>query len=106
MKIAIFGATGRTGRPMVEQALREGHEVTVSVRDPSKVSVRHDLLRVLKGDVLDAKAVDEAVAGQNAVLSALGHTKSSPKDVQTRGTENIVAAMKKHGVDRIVSLTG
>lgn len=91
---------------MVEQALREGHEVTVSVRDPSKVSVRHDLLWVLKGDVLDAKAVDEAVAGQDAVLSALGHTKSSPKDVQTRGTENIVAAMKKHGVDRIVSLTG
>jgi putative NADH-flavin reductase len=61
---------------------------------------------VVRGDVLDTAKVDETVAGTDAVLSALGHTKTSPKDVQTRGTENIVAAMERHGVRRFVSLTG
>ena len=76
------------------------------VRDPSKLHVGHERLVVIRGDVLDAAKVEETVAGTEAVLSALGQTKLSPKDVQTRGTENIVAAMEKHGVRRLVSLTG
>jgi putative NADH-flavin reductase len=107
MKIAVFGATGRTGRPLIKEALTEGHEVVALARDPSKLdALRHERLRVVRGDVLDPAAVDEAVAGSDAVISVLGHAKGSPKDVQTRGTENIVAAMQKHGVRRLVSLTG
>lgn len=106
MKIAVFGATGRTGRPLVEQALAEGHEVVALARDPSKLGMRHERLRVVAGDVLDAGAVEEVVAGADAVMSAIGHTKTSSKDVQTRGTRNIVAAMEEHGVKRLVSLTG
>ena len=106
MRVAIFGASGRTGRPLVEQALAVGHEVRALVRDPSKLRVGHERLVVIRGDVLDAAKVEETVDGTDAVLSALGQTKASPKDVQTRGTENIVAAMEKHGVRRLVSLTG
>lgn len=106
MKVAIFGATGRTGRPLVEQALVAGHEVRALVRDPSKLPISHERLAAIRGDVLDAAKVEEVVAGTDAVLSALGQTKTSPKDVQTRGTENIVAAMRRHGVRRLVSLTG
>ncbi len=106
MRLVVFGATGRTGRPLVEQALRDGYEVTAFVRDSSKLDIQHERLRIIEGDVLDAAAVDESVDDQDVVLSALGHTKSSPKDVQTRGTENIVAAMKQHGVGRLISLTG
>lgn len=106
MKIAVFGATGRTGRPLVERALAEGHEVVALARDPSKLGMRHEKLRVAAGDVLDAGAVEGVVAGTDAVMSTIGHTKTSPKDVQTRGTRNIVAAMEKHGVKRLVSLTG
>ena len=106
MRVAIFGASGRTGRPLLEQALAAGHEVRALVRDPSKLHVGHERLVVIRGDVLDAATVEETVAGTEAVLSALGQTKLSPKDVQTRGTENIVAAMEKHGVRRLVSLTG
>lgn len=91
---------------MVEQALEMGHEVTAFARDAAGVPVRHERLRVVTGDVTDAKAVDGAVAGRDAVLIALGHTKTSAKDVQEVGTANIVAAMKKHGVRRVVSLTG
>lgn len=106
MKIAIFGGTGRTGRHLIEGALGDGHEVTALVRDPGKLGPGHERLRIVEGDVLIPSRVGETVAGADAVLSALGHTKTSPKDVQARGTENIVAAMKEHGVRRLISLTG
>ena len=106
MRVAIFGASGRMGRPLVEQALAAGHEVTALVRDSSKLPMTHERLAVVRGDVLDAAKVEEVIAGTDAVLSALGKTKTSSKDVQTRGTENIVAAMEGHGVRRLVSLTG
>jgi putative NADH-flavin reductase len=107
MRVAVFGATGRTGRLVVEQLREEGHEVVAFARDPSKILEGHDeRLRVVRGDVLDAVAVEEAVEGADAVLVALGHTKTSTRDVQARGMENIVAAMRKHGVRRLVSLTG
>ena len=106
MKLAVFGASGRTGRPLVEQALARGHEVKALVRDPSKLSMSRDGLTVIRGDVLDGAKVEETVAGTDAVLSVLGQTKTSPKDLQTRGTQNIVSAMERHGVRRLVSLTG
>ena len=106
MKLAVFGASGRTGRPLVEQALAGGHEVRALVRDPSRMPMRHERLTVVRGDVLDASKVRETVGGTDAVLSALGQTKTSPKDLQTRGTQNIVGAMQDLGVRRLVSLTG
>ena len=106
MKLAIFGATGKTGIPLVKQALDAGHEVKAFVRSPEKMSVKHERLELVQGDATDPKAVERAVQGTDAVLSALGHTKGSPDDVQTVATRNIVAAMKRHKVERIVSLTG
>lgn len=104
--MAVFGASGRTGRHLVGQALERKHLVTAFVRDPSKLRMEHEGLKVVEGDVMDAARVEEAVIGGEAVLSVLGHTGTSTKDVQTGGTRNIVAAMKKYGVRRIVSLTG
>jgi putative NADH-flavin reductase len=107
MKIAIFGATGKVGRHLVDQALERGDEVTVFVRDASKLATqRRERLRIVQGDVLVPKDVEQAVVGTGAVLSALGHTKTSSEDVLTEGTKNIVAAMNKHGVRRLISLTG
>ena len=107
MKIAIFGATGKVGRHLVDQALERGDEVTAFVRDPSKLTThRHERLKVVQGNVQNSKDVEQAVAGTDAVLSALGQTKTSSKDVLTEGIKNIVAAMNKHGVRRLVSLTG
>lgn len=52
MKVAVFGATGRTGRLLVEGALEDGHEVVVLVRDPGKLDASYESLRVVEGDVL------------------------------------------------------
>ncbi|MFP4015163.1 MAG: NAD(P)-dependent oxidoreductase [Chitinispirillaceae bacterium] len=106
MKLTVFGATGRTGTLMVEQALEGGYQVKAFVRTPSKMKMDHRNLELVQGDVTDAEAVDRAVAGADAVLSVIGHTKDSPDDLQTRAMHNITGTMKKRRVKRIVNLTG
>lgn len=106
MKLTIFGASGRTGRCLVEQALAAGHDVTTFVRDPAKLPLRHERLTTVQGDAMSAAAVERAVTGADVVLSALGHTQSTPPDMQTVATRHIIAAMKQHGVRRLISMTG
>ena len=72
MKLLVFGATGGTGKQLVRQALQQGHVVTAFARDPSKITEAHGNLRVVHGDILQPDSVETAVAGQDAVLSALG----------------------------------
>lgn len=104
MKLVIFGATGGTGRLLVEQALEAGHSVTAFVRDPAKLQISHSKLSVVQGDVLDAGAVARAMPGHDAVLSAIG-SKSPvrPGVVISEGTRNIVRAMEQAGVRRLIS---
>jgi putative NADH-flavin reductase len=105
-KIAIFGATGRTGRRVLERALRAGYQVRALVRDPARLAAAGNQLTVIKGDVLDPAAVDRTIEGADAVLSLFGQVKGSPPTLQADGTALIVAAMQKHGVTRIVTLSG
>ncbi len=106
MKLAIFGASGRTGRPLVQQALDARHTVTALVRTPTTFPIQHERLTVVQGDAMDPATVEKVVQGADAVLSVLGQTKNSPKDMQTVATKNIIAAMQKFGITRFVSLTG
>ena len=78
MKVLIIGATGGTGRILLEKAVEQGHEVTALARNPSAVAPRDYRPRVLRGNVLDPDAVEAAVAGQDAVLSALGTRSTKP----------------------------
>lgn len=106
MKITIFGATGKTGRRLVAQALEEGHEVTAFTRTPSKLEAEHDRLSVVQGDVQEPERVAAAVAGADAVLSVLGPTSNEPPYEVSAGMRNILAAMEKHGVRRLVQSVG
>lgn len=143
MRLLVFGATGGTGRALVEQALEQGHLVTAFARDPAKVRVTHQNLTIARGNMLDSSSVEAAVQGQDAVLSALGTrlpilaivvfgfafqalarllTLTGPLGWAVRvggpllallfltrrttalseGTRNIVRAMEKHGVRRLI----
>lgn len=106
MTLAILGATGRTGRPLTEQALAAGHDVTALVRTPAKLGIEHPALTVVQGDALNAADVARVVEGADAVLLTLGHAKGSPPDLMARAAQNVVAAMEKHGVRRVVTETG
>jgi putative NADH-flavin reductase len=72
MNLLIFGATGGTGRELVEQALADGHVVTAFARNPARVRTTHNNLRIVKGDILQYDSVEMALGGQDAVLSTLG----------------------------------
>jgi len=106
MNVVIFGATGKTGRLLTERAVTDGHVVTALVRDPARLKAPRDSVRVVQGDVLDPAAVDRAIAGQQAVLVALGTAvrRGSPQ-VLPQGIRHILDAMERHGVRRIVVLT-
>jgi uncharacterized protein YbjT (DUF2867 family) len=106
MRLTIFGATGGTGRQLVEQALELGHEVTVLARRPDAVPIRDGKLRVLAGDILSPGSAAAPVAGADAVLSALGIGYSrAPTLVFSRGTANILEAMKAEGVRRFACVS-
>ncbi len=102
MHIAVFGATGGTGKEIIKQALEAGHEVTALVRDISKIKKKEDKLYLVVGDVLDGYKVEETLAATEAVICALGHSSNNPDDVVSQGTKNIVEGMKKQGIVRLV----
>jgi putative NADH-flavin reductase len=103
MRVIVFGASGKTGREIVQQALERGHDVTAFVRDPAKLKLTHDRLNVARGDVMDAESVDAAVPGQDAILVAIGHRRYlGPSKILSEGTQHIVEAAKTHGVKRLV----
>jgi uncharacterized protein YbjT (DUF2867 family) len=105
-RILVIGATGGTGRQLVAQALEQGHLVTALVRSPGKLGLEHQRLTVVAGDVLDARAVEEVMRGQDAVLCALGHKRYfMPTRILSDGTQNILRAMQAHGVRRLVCET-
>ncbi|TDN91628.1 SDR family oxidoreductase [Microbacterium sp. BK668] len=104
--IALFGATGKTGRRVLDRALAAGYDVRALVRDPRKLATASDRLTIIRGDVLDAASVERTVAGSDAVLALFGQVKGSPPTLQADGTRLIVEAMQKHGVRRIVTLSG
>src|SRR5689334_18551519 len=106
MKIVLFGASRGVGRQVLEQALQAGHTVTAFVRDPSAISMEHANLTLFQGDALDAPAVEKAVAGQDAVISALGPAHPPVVGMMEIAARNIVNAMKKNGVRRLISTTG
>ncbi|MGA8017153.1 MAG: SDR family oxidoreductase [Candidatus Dormiibacterota bacterium] len=106
MKLAIFGANGKTGRILTRRAVDEGHEVTAFTRHPESFPVSGDRLVVVGGDVFDLEAVDAAVAGQDAVLSSLGVPYSRrPIHIYSEGIANILAAMRQQGVRRLVCVS-
>ncbi len=100
MKIALFGATGRTGKEFINIAKK--HSITALSRSGSTL----DNAAVIMGDGLNANDVDLIVKDADVVVSVVGHVKDSPPDLQTRITKNIIAAMKKYGITRFVSLSG
>ncbi len=94
MKIAVFGATGGTGRQVVLQALEQGHQVKALVRDPAKLDIKHDGLTIIQGDVLNQDKVAETLLDTEAIICSLGNTANNPEMIVSRGTEVILNTMQ------------
>lgn len=114
MKLFVLGGTGHVGRHVLAQS--SAHEVTALVRSQSRALVPPSLLhvKVVVGDALDASSLD-AIAGHDAVVSSIGIQRKSnanpwsalttPADLCSKSAANIVAAMQRHGVKRIVAVS-
>jgi nucleoside-diphosphate-sugar epimerase len=106
MNITLFGATGRTGRIVLARSLRAGYTVTVLVRDPAKLELESPDLQVLCGSVQDEAQVLQAVTGSAAVISVLGPAQNGPAYEVSAATANIIRAMERAGVRRLIITTG
>lgn len=106
MRTTVFGASGATGRLLVEQAMDAGHQVTAVVRDPARLPVHARVpsggLDVVRADVMDPAAIAPAVAGRDVVISVLGPRPRTTEPVCGPGAASIVAAMRASGARRLV----
>jgi putative NADH-flavin reductase len=103
MSIVVFGANGPTGRLLVSHALAAGHQLVAVTRRPDKFPQQHPNLTVARADVLDPSAVEAVVSGADAVLSTLGVPYGRrPVTVYSSGARNILAAMERYQVRRLV----
>ena len=100
MKIVVFGGTGSIGRLVVQQAMEEGHDVTVFTRSRAAIGLDSPRLRAEQGDVTDVPAVARAVAGHDAVVVTLGGGRKG--GVRAPGTAAIIEAMRQTGVRRLI----
>lgn len=109
MKLLVLGATGGTGREIVRLATAAGHDVTALVRDQTDASRPLPGAHLIEGDARDETTMRRAVAGQNAVASALGSAASGPfrrVTMLSDATRALVAAMEGEGVRRLVCISG
>lgn len=106
MKLFVIGATGRTGREIIHQALEKGHQVTAFVRSPEKISEKNQNLKILKGNSTDENQLVEALRNHDAVISALGPTEPfKPSSLLHDSAVATTHAMNKAGVKRLVVLS-
>jgi putative NADH-flavin reductase len=101
MKLTIFGASSPTGKLLVEKALAGGYEIAAFVRDTSKLGIARPGLQVVCGDALNHEDVGAAVKGSDGVISTLG-PRGKPAMVAAESTTNILSAMEKEGIKRLV----
>lgn len=106
MKLALIGATGRTGAHALTTALDRGHDVTVLVRDPERLPApARERVRVVVGDSTEPAVLAALASGTDAVVSALGPTGRQP-DLHTRTARALVDIMSADGPRRFVGVSG
>ena len=105
MRVAVFGATGGTGKEIVVQALEMGYTVSALVRDPNRLPPEAKGIATVVGDVLDPCKVNQTLRGTDAVIVSLGNRSDSPENTVSSGTKHIIDAMGDHGVKRLVVIT-
>ena len=107
--IALFGATARSGREIIKQAISRGHKVKGFARTPSKLGFAHKNLQMFKGDIKDPSTIQPVLSGNEVVLSMIGYgapadpmAEIGPVDIYTKMGTNLIAAMRAKGNQRLI----
>ncbi|MCC9076089.1 NAD(P)H-binding protein [Litorilinea aerophila] len=91
MKLLVFSSTGRTGRHVLEQGIRRGHQITAFTRRPEALAGLEGLAGVIQGDALDLADLRKAVPGHDAVITIVSPPNLGPTTVISQPTLNLVA---------------
>ena len=108
MKVTIFGATGFSGQAILADSIKQGHEVTILVRDASKIPIKHNNLTVVEGNVLDPLTVASVLHHQEAVIQCLGVSgkgDGKPTTFISDATKVIVDEMQKQQIKRLIAMS-
>jgi putative NADH-flavin reductase len=107
MRVAIVGASGQTGKPLIEEALERGHEVIAIARSPEKIAF--DDPRVIKraGDGFDQTSIVNALEGADAVITTVGKTDLRDKryNLSTAAHRSVLAGMRAHDIKRLLVIS-
>jgi putative NADH-flavin reductase len=106
MKIVIFGANGKTGTLLVNQALESGHQVTAYVRRENSLAIEHPNLKIVTGSLNEPEKLNAAITGADACLSALGGSSLTKHATEIMaGIDRIVTIMEREKVNRFIYLS-
>jgi putative NADH-flavin reductase len=114
MKILLLGATGRTGKYILDRALQHGHTVHALVRNKQKVSTTHSNLVLFEGDPLDKNILSVAMQGCEAIINALNISRTSdfpwaklrtPKDFLSSVARNIIEIAPQQNIQRYIFIS-
>ncbi|MFI9509149.1 NAD(P)-dependent oxidoreductase [Nocardia sp. NPDC052566] len=104
MRLTIFGATGRTGGRLLQQALAAQHQVTAVLRDHADMP-HHPRLRVVSADPMHPAEITEAIRDADAVIDTIGSRDKGPTSVCTDAALSISKAMEVVGVTRLLMIS-
>jgi putative NADH-flavin reductase len=105
MRLTLLGATGGIGRLLLPLALEQGHEVIAFARSPQKITLRSPQLRVIEGNLFDARQMSDAVRGSDVVLSAFGPIIVRPTHQRRDFGRALVDALRSAGVKRFLHVS-
>ena len=108
MKVTIFGATGFSGQAILADSIKQGHEVTILVRDTSKVQIKHQNLTIVEGNVLNPQTVASVLHHQEAVIQCLGVSgkgDGKPTTFISDATKIIVDEMQNQKIKRLIAMS-
>jgi len=112
MKILLLGATGRTGKHIIEEAIKRGHKISAIARNPEKL--KDFKIDITQGTPYDYETVEKAITGCEAVINTLNVSRKSdnpwaplaaPKDMISKSASNAIKAMGNAGIKRFVALS-
>ena len=107
IKVAIIGGTGKAGKYLIAQLIKQGYSCKLLLRNPETFSIQNSLLEIIKGDVQNQDDIRALIDGCEAVISALGMGKTpNPTSIFSQSTTNIIQAMTEQNVQRYLVLTG
>lgn len=107
MKIALFGATGPTGKYVIEEGLRQGYELSAYTRDAAKLSDYASRIEIVTGSLKDRDAIKRTIAGADAVISALGPNGAKTQETRPvmNGLRNVISVMNELKIRRLIQVS-